>query len=146
MANIFLVSHILLSFQEPKGSWNKSAKYEKLGKYWSYCTRNRAITDTSDRVEIEILISAEKISEKDVLWKKDVQKTLIKIHKRYLWGSLLPKSQVMQLFQKITSLISVFEEVWSQLQLYSYEDIIVWKNLFFTILVTVISKYKIRKI
>ena len=24
---------------------NKSAKYEKLGKYWSYCTRNRAITN-----------------------------------------------------------------------------------------------------
>ena len=23
----------------------KSAKYEKLGKYWSYCTRNRAITN-----------------------------------------------------------------------------------------------------
>ena len=22
-----------------------SAKYEKLGKYWSYCTRNRAITN-----------------------------------------------------------------------------------------------------
>ena len=25
---------------------NKSAKYEKLGKYWPYCTRNRAITNT----------------------------------------------------------------------------------------------------
>ena len=38
MANIFLVSHILLS-----------AKYEKLGKYRSYCTRNRAITNAYQR-------------------------------------------------------------------------------------------------
>ena len=45
MANIFLVSHILLLFHSPKGSSNKSAKYEKLGKYWSYCTWNRAITN-----------------------------------------------------------------------------------------------------
>ena len=45
MANIFLVSHILLLFHSPKGSWNKSAKYEKLGKYWPYCTQNRAITN-----------------------------------------------------------------------------------------------------
>ena len=45
IANIFLVSHILLLFHSPKGSWNKSAKYEKLGKYWPYCTRNRAITN-----------------------------------------------------------------------------------------------------
>ena len=45
MANIFLVCHILLLFHSPKGSWNKSAKYEKLGKYWPYCTRNRAITN-----------------------------------------------------------------------------------------------------
>ena len=37
MANIFLVSRILLLFQ--------SAKYEKLGKYWSYSTRNCAITN-----------------------------------------------------------------------------------------------------
>ena len=41
MANIFLVSHILLLFHSPKGS----AKYEKLGKYWPYCTRDRAITN-----------------------------------------------------------------------------------------------------
>ena len=45
MANVFPVFHILLLFHSPKGSWNKSAKYEKLGKYWSYCTRNRAITN-----------------------------------------------------------------------------------------------------
>ena len=45
MANIFFVSHNLLLFHLPKGSWNKSAKYEKLGKYWPYCTRNRAITN-----------------------------------------------------------------------------------------------------
>ena len=36
LANIFLVSHILLLFQ-------KVAKYEKLGKYFSYCARYRAI-------------------------------------------------------------------------------------------------------
>ena len=35
--NIFLVSHILQLFQ------NKLAEYEKLGKYWQYCARNRAI-------------------------------------------------------------------------------------------------------
>ena len=45
MANNFLVSRILLLFHSPKGSWNKSAKYEKFGKYWPYCTRNRAITN-----------------------------------------------------------------------------------------------------
>ena len=45
MANVFVVSHISLLFHLPKGSWNKSAKYEKLGKYWPYCTRNRAITN-----------------------------------------------------------------------------------------------------
>ena len=45
MANIFLVSHILLLFHSPKGLWNKSAKYEKLGKYWPYCTRNCSITN-----------------------------------------------------------------------------------------------------
>ena len=43
IVNIFLVSHILLLFHI--GSWNKSAKYEKHGKYWPYCTRNRAITN-----------------------------------------------------------------------------------------------------
>ena len=35
----------LLLFYSPKGSWNKSAKYEKLGNYWPYCTQNRAITN-----------------------------------------------------------------------------------------------------
>ena len=45
MANIVLVSNILLLFHLPKGLWNKSAKYKKLRKYWSYCTRNRAITN-----------------------------------------------------------------------------------------------------
>ena len=45
MANIFLVSHILLLFHSPKGSWNKSAKCAKLGIYWPYCTRNSAITN-----------------------------------------------------------------------------------------------------
>ena len=45
MANIVLVSNILLLFHLPKGLWIKSAKYKKLRKYWSYCTRNRAITN-----------------------------------------------------------------------------------------------------
>ena len=45
MANIFHVSRILLLCYSPKGSWNKSANYEKLGKYWLYCTRKRAITN-----------------------------------------------------------------------------------------------------
>ena len=42
MANIFVVSHILLLFHSPKGS---SVKYEKLRKYCLYCTRNRTITN-----------------------------------------------------------------------------------------------------
>ena len=33
-------------FLPPKGSWNKSTKYEKFGKYWPSCTPNRAITNT----------------------------------------------------------------------------------------------------
>ena len=45
MVNIYLVSHILLLFHWPKGSGNKSAKYEKLEKYSPYCTRNRPITN-----------------------------------------------------------------------------------------------------
>ena len=45
MVNIFLVSHILLLFHSPKGLGNKSAKYEKPGKYWPYCTWNRTITN-----------------------------------------------------------------------------------------------------
>ena len=45
MANVFLVSHILLLFHSPRGSWIKSAKYEKFGKYWPYCAQNRAITN-----------------------------------------------------------------------------------------------------
>ena len=44
MVNIFLISHILLLFHSPKGLGNKWAKYEKPGKHWPYCTRNRAIT------------------------------------------------------------------------------------------------------
>ena len=41
MVNIFLVPQILLLFHPPRGSWNKSAQYEK---YWSWCTRNRILT------------------------------------------------------------------------------------------------------
>ena len=48
MANIFLVSHTLLLFHSRKDSWNKSAKYEKLGKYWPFCSRNGAITNGYD--------------------------------------------------------------------------------------------------
>ena len=47
MANIFLASQILLLLQLPnKGSWNHSARYEKLGKHCiSYCIRNHATTN-----------------------------------------------------------------------------------------------------
>ena len=45
------VSHILLLFHLPKGSWNESAKYEKLGKYWSHCTGNRAITNAYSKLK-----------------------------------------------------------------------------------------------
>ena len=51
MANTFLISHILLLFHSPKGSGNKSEKYEKRGKYWSSCIRKRAITSAC-RLEI----------------------------------------------------------------------------------------------
>ena len=53
MANIFLISHIFLLFHLPKGSSNKSAKYEKLEKYWSYCTQNRAVTNAYRRGILE---------------------------------------------------------------------------------------------
>ena len=46
IVNIFHVSHISFFFQSTKGSWNKSEKYEKQGKYWSYCTRRRTIANT----------------------------------------------------------------------------------------------------
>ena len=48
MANIFQVSHILP---------DKLAKYEKLGKYWSYCTRNRAITNAYFQKKVRIKIN-----------------------------------------------------------------------------------------
>ena len=52
-----------------------------------------------DRVLTEMKTSTEKSSEKDVLWNKGVpQKTLFKIHERYLWVRLLLKLQFMQLF------------------------------------------------
>ena len=59
MANTFLVSHILLLFHLPKGPWNKSAKYEKLGKYWSYCTRNRAVTNAYMNKTLPTLVNEE---------------------------------------------------------------------------------------
>ena len=54
MANIFLVPHILLLFY-----LNKSAKYEKLEKYWPYCTWNRAITDAYIYIYIYIYVYTE---------------------------------------------------------------------------------------
>ena len=45
VAYIFLVCHVLPLLHSPKDSGNKSAKRKKLGKYWSYCARNRAITN-----------------------------------------------------------------------------------------------------
>ena len=43
LADIFPVSHILLLLHSPNG---KLAKYEKLGKYFPYCTRHRVIAAT----------------------------------------------------------------------------------------------------
>ena len=40
MANISLVSRILLLSNLPKGSSNKLVKHDKLEKYLPYCTRN----------------------------------------------------------------------------------------------------------
>ena len=43
---VYLLVELILGFVT--AIWHesdKSAKYEKLGKYWSYCTRNRAITN-----------------------------------------------------------------------------------------------------
>ena len=54
LTNIFLVSHILLLFHSPKGSWNKLTKYEKLGRFWSYCTQRCAIRIEQKKVEKSI--------------------------------------------------------------------------------------------
>ena len=39
--------------------WNKSTKYEKIGKYQPYCTRNRAITDAYSGVIKKIFLSVD---------------------------------------------------------------------------------------
>ena len=67
MANIFLVSYTLLLFHSPKGSW-KITKYEKLGKYWSYCTRNHAITNAYQ--ELQYLLKPETTNLRNRLWTK----------------------------------------------------------------------------
>ena len=46
LANIFIVSDILLLFHSSEGSWNKSQKFKKLGKCLPYCSQRRAITST----------------------------------------------------------------------------------------------------
>ena len=43
----------------------------------------------------------EKCFEKEEYWHKDEQKTLVKIHERYLRGNFLLKLQVIQPFQKL---------------------------------------------
>ena len=53
-ANIILVSHILMLLHLRKSWYSKWAKYEKLEKYWSYCTRNRAIINAYLILEKEI--------------------------------------------------------------------------------------------
>ena len=45
MTSIFLVFCILLLFESPKDSQNTSAKFNKIVRYWSCCTRNFAITN-----------------------------------------------------------------------------------------------------
>ena len=45
MVNISLICYILLLFHSPKSPWKRLAKFEEFGRYWSYCTRNRAITN-----------------------------------------------------------------------------------------------------
>ena len=45
LINIFLVSHIFLLFNLPKGSWNKSTKFGKIGKYCQYHTQKCEITN-----------------------------------------------------------------------------------------------------
>ena len=42
---LFLIPHMLVSFCLPKGSWNKLAKYEKLG-----CTWNLVITNAYNHI------------------------------------------------------------------------------------------------
>ena len=65
--------------------------------------------------------STEKCSEKDLLCKKWALKTLVKIHEKYQWVSLLlseftTKVTGDKVFLKITSFTSTFEEVWQQFQ------------------------------
>ena len=45
MVNISLICYILLLFHSPKSPWKRLAKFEEFGRYWLYCTRNRAITN-----------------------------------------------------------------------------------------------------
>ena len=45
MAKFLLNFHILLLIPSQQGWRNTLAKYEKLRKYWSYCTLNFAITN-----------------------------------------------------------------------------------------------------
>ena len=51
-----------------------------------------------ERAYTKIKTSAKKYPEEEVLWNKGVQKTVVKIHERYLWDSLLLKLKVIQCF------------------------------------------------
>ena len=55
--------------------------------------------------------SAEKCSDKYMLWGKGVWRTLVtvKIYERYPWGSSLLKLQVMQLSKHLTPFTSIFD-------------------------------------
>ena len=69
-------------------------------------------------------------------WPKCVQKTMVKIHERYLWGSLLLKLQVMQLFKNSTCWKGFMKNSDCSFNCLLLWTIIIWNNFFFTILVT----------
>lgn len=111
-ADIFLDSHGLLLFHLPKGSWRKSAKHEKIGKYvliWRDVLMwrdvlNHAIINTSalkytidstccDTIEAFCLIISPQLSEQYVNNNKNCINKIIKTFSEYASYVLLLQLQ-----------------------------------------------------
>ena len=130
MANIFLVPHILFLFHSLKGSWNKSAKYEQLGKYWPYCTQNLAITNAYVR---KTTITLHKPINRCLKAKKDCENT-IKYFRKICTGPSF-SIQFIEIFMipdKVT-IKSVFQSVRDNLteetiNEHSKDNIFIWSQ------------------
>ena len=82
VTNIFVVFHVLLLYI------NKSAKYEKRTKYWSYCTWNRATT----HAYFEFATSLEEITNDEISFTRfweTFYEALRKIHQNmnFIWSA-----------------------------------------------------------